>query len=278
MRKKTLLLALIVVAFASAGSYAGEKNDTLAAVQKNDTVSKEKKKKVRLVPPEPYHWNVIKFNPTPMLIQGLEINNVTLSYERLITKNMSLALQVGYLVFPRIIDDTVKGDLAGIAITGRHKHGVNLALDYRYYPSSRNRRPAPDGLYIGTFISYYGFRWENQFDILNTTVDRNGKMTGKIDIVNIGFELGYQFIFWKRFSLDFLLFGPCVSMYSGSLAISGALDPDQIKNLDQETVQKILNRFPALKSIFSEEGLTFTGSKTVWSVGYRYSISLGFHF
>jgi hypothetical protein len=266
MKNKILLLILFILSFPVIALTAGEKNDT---------IQQEKKKKVKVVPLTPYHWNVIKFNPTPMLINGLEIRNLTFAYERLVTKTQSISLQVGFLVFPKVGADTL---LNLIAISSRKKQGVNLALDYRYYPFSRNRRPAPDGLYLGGFVSYYGFHWINEFDILHTTVDQNGKLDGRINVVNIGVELGYQFIFWKRFSLDLLLFGPSLSMYSGSLNISGALDPEQIKNLDQDMVQKILNRFPYLKSIFSEEGLSFEGKKTNWGTGFRYSISLGVHF
>jgi len=67
------------------------------------------------------------------------------------------------------------------------------------------------------------------FDILHTTVDQNGTMKGRINIVNLGVMLGYQFVFWKRFTLDMLLFGPSASYYSGNFAITGNLDPDQIK-------------------------------------------------
>jgi hypothetical protein len=236
---------------------------------KSDTVTREKP-----VYPSPYHWNVIKFNPTPMLLFG-EIRNITLTYERLITKDMSLSLQAGYLLFPRIFDDTVA---KMISISGREKYGVNLCLDYRWYPLSRNRHPAPDGLYIGAYASYYGFTFHNNFDILYTTADQNGQLNGKLNVYNIGMSLGYQFIFWKRFSVDLLMFGPSFSVYNGNLDISGHLDPDQIQHLDQEMIDKLLQKYPMLKSIFSSEGLSFTGTRTSTSIGFRYSIQLGFHF
>jgi len=222
----------------------------------------------------PYHRNVIKFNPTPMLIWG-DVKNITLSYERLITNNQSLSLQAGYLLFPRLTDDVIANL---IRLTSREKHGVNLALDYRYYPGSRNRRPAPDGVYIGAYLSYYGFRFHNNFDVLNVSADQNGHLQGALNIVNAGLALGYQFIFWKRFSVDLLLFGPSASWYSGRLDINGNLDPDQIAELDQEMVRKLMERFPFLGTLFSGESLEFTGFRSTFSVGFRYSIQLGFHF
>lgn len=243
-----------------------------AAVASPDSAIVKKKKRCEVL--KPYHKNVIKFNPTPMLIWG-QIRNITLSYERLIAPNHSLAIQMGYLLFPRLTDDTV---LNLVAISAKEKYGVNLALDYRYYPCSRNRRPAPDGLYLGAYISYYGYHFKNKMDILNTTVDQNGGIEGRLNITNLGLQLGYQFIFWKRLSLDLMLFGPSFSYYSGELNISGNLDPDQIENLNKELVEKLMARFPLLKSIFSGETLQFTGSRSNFNIGFRYSVQIGIHF
>jgi hypothetical protein len=142
----------------------------------------------------------------------------------------------------------------------------------------RNRRPVPDGLYIGPYASYYGNHFQNDFDILHTTVDQNGHYTANINIVNLGFELGYQFIFWKRLSVDFLLFGPSLSYYSANVHVEGQLDPDQIGSINQETVDKIFERFPALKYLFSGETLAKSGFRSVLGTGFRYSLSIGFHF
>jgi hypothetical protein len=244
----------------------------ISAQDSNDTIKKENKKE-KPVLLEPYHRNVIKFNPTPMLLW--DISNFTLSYERLIKKDQSLSLQAGYLAFPNLIDDTV---INLLAIYDRSRTGINLSFDYRYYPFARNRRPAPDGLYIGGYISYYGLKSANKFNILHTEIDQQGTIETKVYIANLGFELGYQFIFWKRFTLDLLLFGPSYSMISTNINISGKLDPDQIQNIDQELVDKLLNRFPHLGTVFSDDGLQYSGKNTKFSALLRYSVSLGVHF
>jgi hypothetical protein len=264
MKQKIILLLGVVLIFPLISLHASEKNDTVKKVEK-----KEK-------PPvlNPYHWNVIKFNPTPMLIWG-EVRNITLSYERLFAKNHSVSLQLGYLLFPKLFTDTIA---QLIELSNRSKYGVNLCVDYRYYPYARNRRPAPDGLYIGAYFSYYGFHFQNDFNILNTTVDQYGGIEGKLNILNLGGMLGYQFVFWKRLTLDLLMFGPSLSYYSGNLTISGNLDPDEIENIDKELVEKLLDRFPFLGTLFSNESLKFTGTRASLSVGFRYCIQLGFHF
>jgi hypothetical protein len=259
------LLILISVALPIIGLHAQEKNDTTGNA----------KIKEKPLPLAPYHRNVIKFNPTPMLIQGVEIRNLTFSYERLIKKNQSISLQAGYLVFPRLISDTV---FNLINIQRGTKYGVNLALDYRYYPFQRNRRPAPDGIYIGGYVAYYGFQFRNDFNIIDTSVVQNGYIKGNMNIIHLGVELGYQFVFWKRFTLDLLLFGPSLGVNSGSLTIGGNLDPELVKGLDEDLVNRLTERFPLIKSLVSGEDLKFTGTRTKVGIGFRYSIQLGFHF
>jgi hypothetical protein len=223
---------------------------------------------------KPIHKNVIKFNPTPMLIWG-EMRNLTFSYERVVSPTQSFSVQAGYLVYPKLFGDTLI-DL--ITLTRRHKYGLNLAADYRFYPLKRNKRPTPDGLYIGPYASYYGNYFENDFDILNTTLDQNGNYRCNINIVNVGFELGYQFIFWKRLSLDLLLFGPSVSFYSANLKVSGSLDKDEIQNINNEVADKILQRFPMLGYLFTNGELSKSGFRSKFGAGFRYSIQIGFHF
>jgi hypothetical protein len=267
MKKKVNFLIPFMILLSVMGLMAQEKTDTIA--------TGNKKKKEKPVVQTPYHWNTIKFNPTPMLIQAIEIRNMTFSYERLINKKMSVSVQAGYLDFPRLTTDTI---LNLIHINKGNKKGINLAFDYRYYPFQRNRRPAPDGLYIGTYLSYYGFQFKNTFDIVDTSVVQNGTINGKLNVVNLGVELGYQFIFWKRFSVDLLLFGPSISYHSGSLSIGGNLNPDKIQEIDGELAQRLMDRFPLIKSLVSGEDLRFTGSNTRFGTGFRYSIQLGFHF
>ncbi len=261
---KTIPILLFALTIPISGLRAQEKVDTFTKATDNTST---KQKKVKQVPLTPLHWNTIKFNPTPMLVSSP--NNITFSYERMINSKTSICIQVGYLEFPTLFADTV---FKIITIHKGTKNGINVALDYRYYPFQRNRRPAPDGLYLGAYLSYYGFQFKNGFDILNDTLVQNGHINGKLNMVNLGAELGYQFIFWKRLSLDLILFGPSLSMMNGSLEIVGNLDENHIKNLDSELAQRLMDRFPLVRSLVTGEDLKFSGSKTSVGTGFRYSI------
>lgn len=256
-----LVLTITSPAFAQTKSLQG---DTLS-VNSSSTLAENS---------TPFHRNVIKFNPTPMLLWN-NVGNLTFSYERLFHNNMSFSVQVGYLVLPKLITDTIAGI---VKITGGKKQGINLGGDYRYYPLARNRRPAPDGLYLGGYASYYGFKFNNDVDILVTDIDQNGSIYGRLNVLNLGANVGYQFIFWKRLSVDLLMFGPSISMYNTTLGINGNLDPNQIEDIDQEIVNELLDKYPWLADLFNPNSLEFTGTRTKLSMGLRFSIQFGFHF
>ena len=64
----------------------------IVSAGKNDTVNESKK---------PFHKNVIKFNPTPLLLWSNK--NVTFSYERVINGKQSIALTLGNLEFSGLL-------------------------------------------------------------------------------------------------------------------------------------------------------------------------------
>jgi len=269
MQTRIILLIIAFTALSCLDLNASQKNDTIG--KPNDSVSNP----VKVEKPDilnPYHRNVIKFNLTPMLLW--DVKNITLSYERLIKKNQSIAIQLGYLVLPKILDDTL---LLLFNSSAYSRQGINIAFDYKYYVSALNRRPAPYGLYLGGYLSYYGFKFTNKLYPLNSS-DQIGSFKGKLNMLNLGVEIGYQFIFWKRFSVDLLMFGPSLSMYYRELEVTGGLNIDQIENIDKELAEKLVNRFPVLKYFFGGETATFSGSKVRLGTGFRYSIHLGFHF
>jgi hypothetical protein len=99
-------------------------------------------------------------------------------------------------------------------------------------------------------------------------------------MISLGFDLGYQFVFWKRLTIDLMVFGPSLRYSYGKGEISGDLDldEDQIEAIDDEMAAKLIERFPLLSQIFSDESLSFNGSRSTFDTGFRYTIQVGFHF
>lgn len=223
--------------------------------------------------PKPIHKNVIKFNPTPMLLWSTK--NITFSYERILNRRQSITLSAGFLEFPSLFKDTIAGILA---ITGREKYGINLAMEYRFYLMQRNVRPIPDGLYIAPFASYYGYHFKNNFDILYATADSAGALKGNFYIFNLGVELGYQFVFWKRFTLDLVLVGPAMSYYGGGIGISGNINLEQIKETHEALYNKLKEKYPMIGDFVVNKSFKSDGTLDLFSIGFRYLVQIGFHF
>jgi len=274
MRTNYLFHIILVSAFIILpymGLKAADRNDTIR--NPNDSVSQLKNTKN----PDlltPYHLNVIKFNPTPILLFD-EPRNITFSYERMIKKNQSVSLQLGYLVVPQVFNDTLFNK---VLVNKDKRNGINLSFDYRVYPFSRNRRPAPDGMYFGGYLSYIGTSSEIRGTLIDATDDDNILFNTRMNMVNLGFELGYQFIFAKKFSIDLLMFGPSITGYSGNLGITGNLNSDLGDQIDEELADKLKEHFPALGYLFSDEDASFSTSKVVISSWFRYSVQIGYHF
>ena len=222
---------------------------------------------------QPFHKNVIKFNPTPMLLWSMR--NVTFSYERIINARQSASIEVGYLAMPKLFDDTI---VHLVNITSHQKGGMNVTLEYRFYLTKLNSRPIPAGLYIGPYLTFYGYKFKNGLDILGIQGDNSGMLEGNFWSFNLGAELGYQFVFWKRFTLDLVMIGSSVSYYGGSVNISGDLDPEQIKLINEALYDKLMERFPALQYISVNKTYRQTGKLDIVKFGFRYLVQIGFHF
>jgi hypothetical protein len=232
--------------------------------QKNDSVAP-----VNL----PLLRNVIKFNPTPMILW--DWRNVTFSYERILSPRQTISVELGYLVFPKLIEDTLANLLT---INSHQKWGLNATVEYRFYLTKLNSRPIPAGLYIGPYLTYYRYAFNNGFDIVPAKVDSTGMISGDFWSFNLGLELGYQFVFWKRWTLDLVMIGPSVSYYGGKTAITGSLDAGQIQEANEALYDKLMEKYPAFQYMSLNKSYQQTGKLDVFRMGFRYLVQIGFRF
>ncbi|MEI6901178.1 MAG: hypothetical protein WCL00_14975 [Bacteroidota bacterium] len=234
------------------------------SAQKSDSVPVFKK---------PIHRNVIKFNPTPMLLWSSR--NFTFSYERILKHNQSIAVSLGYLELPSLFRETIANL---INIHSREKYGINVAFEYRFYLMKRNSRPIPDGLYLAPFASYYGYHFKNNFNVLQTSLDSVGLIRGNIYIFNVGIELGYQFVFWKRLTLDLVLIGPSMSYYGGVVDITGNIDTEQLQEIRSDLYNKLIEKYPKIGDFVVNKSFSQNGKLDLLGIGFRYLVQIGFHF
>jgi hypothetical protein len=108
------------------------------------------------------------------------------------------------------------------------------------------------------------------------TGDLDAKLS--LDIASVGFQLGYQFIFWNRVSLDMVLFGPGIAAYRVKANLSTTLDPDQESELFQKINDAIASKIPGYDRVISPGEFAQTGSIRTTSLGFRYVVMLGIRF
>lgn len=205
-----------------------------------------------------------------------DVRNITFSYERILSPRQSFSVELGYLVLPKIIEDTLAGL---INITSHHKQGINVCLEYRFYLTPLNTRPIPAGLYLGPYLSFYGYQFKNDFDLMHVALDSSGMIQGNYWAFNLGVELGYQFVFWKRLTLDLVLVGPSMSYYGGKTQVTGTFSGDQIKEINEALYDKLVEKYPSVVQYMSiDKTYQETGKLDIFRLGFRYLLQIGFHF
>jgi Protein of unknown function (DUF3575) len=219
--------------------------------------------------------NIIKLSISSWLLYP---NSFHMGYERVLNPNHSIYIFGGYNQFPVKLDlnlsDTRFSD-------SRNKSGYSFGAEFRFYLPKENKYNAPHGIYLAPYISYYKFSSNNTLTHTDSAGNQSSAaLAMSISLLNVGFELGYQFVIAKRFIIDAEMFGPSFTYYSFQANISG-----QLNGLDQnETLQAVLNalktKFPLLSDLSSSKQIYSSGAATEKfpAIGFRYAVSIGFMF
>jgi hypothetical protein len=113
---------------------------------------------------------------------------------------------------------------------------------------------------------------------MHTTLDSAGVVKGNFYIFNVGVELGYQFVFWKRLTLDFVLIGPAMSYYGGGVDISGNINLEKLEEINADLYNKIKEKYPMIGDFVVNKSFKQNGKLDLFSIGFRYLVQIGFHF
>jgi hypothetical protein len=213
--------------------------------------------------------NVIKLNITSWILYS---NGVQINYERLLSKHTSITIFGGPIEFPMptvIANSPLQFD------KNKSKSGYVIGSEYRFYLSAENKDAAPHGVYLAPFISYYHFN--NQRYGHDTTTQDNLTLNTSMDFLNIGGELGYQFVIKKRFVIDCVMFGPAITSYYFGVKLTGSTSGDYSERV-QEILEAIKQKYPLLKDLSNGQKVSTSGISNFWSIGFRYAIHIGYRF
>ena len=213
--------------------------------------------------------NTIKINLTSWVIYkgGFQLN-----YERIMSKHTSITVWGGPVQFP------MPSIIANTPIelnTDKQKSGFTFGADFRFYLAKENKYDAPHGVYLAPFFSYYHFnnirsgRDTSNLDPLT--------LSTTMDFLNIGGELGYQFVIKKRFVVDCVLVGPAISSYNFSLQLKGSSPSDYNEHI-QAILDALKQKYPILNDLSNGLKVSTSGVSNFWSLGWRYAIHIGYRF
>ena len=226
-----------------------------------------------------HHKNTIKINLSPYLLYE---SPFVLSYERALNKYRTFSITGGTLKFPSL------GllDLSNLGFRDeKNASGYTLGGDYRFYLQKENKYLAPHGIYLGPYLNYFNFsNGRNAIFTDSSGAQSNITLSTDLSLVNIGVELGYQFVLWDRFTLDFTIIAPSITSYVAYLNLGGNIDEAHKGLINQEILQALINHFPMLNKLISDKSITISGSGTansrnaVWAPGLKFSLFLGYRF
>lgn len=231
---------------------------------------KEKKQKRELK-------NTVRFNLTNPIL--LSESSLIFGYERVLWNNQTVSVNFGKNEMRdlNLFDPDFNNDEIQLTRNAENT-GYNFSIDYRFYLAKLNAHPAPRGVYVAPYYSFNTFQKKNTW-MLNTTNFQGEVNTDfALDIHTFGFELGYQFVFWRRVALDFVLFGPGIASYAFSADLNTTLSADDEALLFEKINEFLADKFPGYSFAIDDQEFKKTGSAKATSLGFRYMIQLGFRF
>jgi len=152
--------------------------------------------------------NVVKFLPVNLIFQS-----ISFEYERMVNAKNSVILGVGLPNQKSIIGKY--GIEAGSELKTAELGTMHIRAAYRHYTG---KSMLPRGFYIEPYLKYQkitGKATAAFTDDQNNAYDAG--MDANLNTMNIGFQLGTQFLIAKRISLDFYFLGLEAGFLNGSV-------------------------------------------------------------
>lgn len=216
--------------------------------------------------------NTVRLNLSNPILFSWKFN--VIGYERLVKDYQSFSVNIGRTAMPyfKYFTDTLK--LYEI----QNDIGFNLSFDYRFFLQKENKYKAPRGIYIGPYYSFNYFSRDLTWDL--ETRNFTGEVITGFDVFAnfFGGQLGYQFVFWDRLSIDLVLMGPGWWLFNMKANFDTELSDESEEMLLNQLDEILVEEFPGSDFLVWFNELEF-GKKTSFSVtGFRYMLNIGFRF
>ncbi len=163
--------------------------------------------------------NVIKFLP-------VNIQSISFEYERMINAKNSFTFGIGFPNQQTLIgkygykpSEDLKSAELGV---------MHLRAAYRHYGG---KRKLPNGFYVEPYLKYQKITGNASVESVDLTDVYKGNFDVNLSTLNLGFQLGAQFLIAKRVSVDIYFLGIEAGLLRGDVnALSDQLaDADNLK-------------------------------------------------
>lgn len=221
--------------------------------------------------------NIIKVN-----VSSLVFSNVSLQYERILSRKTSVALGVGFrpkskLPFAGTLKDRFGSNSdAAKAIDDTKMGNFNITPEFRYYVG---RKGAPRGFYIAPFARYNNLKLDQMYRFTTLdNVNHVANISGNINSFGGGILFGTQWNLSKKLTLDWWILGPSIGKSKGTLV---GTDPINIQPQDRAEIEKDIEgvNLPGIKVDAIVEQNKITANFNGQSYGVRtFGFVLGFNF
>lgn len=187
----------------------------------------------------PLHYdNIVKINATSLIVK-----NISLQYERILNKKMSLALGLRFmpktsLPFRGSIENAIdEEDVETLKfIHEARTGGFAITPEFRYYLGAGYGK----GFYLAPFVRYERFNIESIYPFTDENdVPRDLDFKGHNSTVGIGLMVGSQFRLSDRLTLDWWILGPYYTSNSIKLTASGFSLSDEGTEMLREDLEDI---------------------------------------
>lgn len=220
--------------------------------------------------------NTIRLNVSNPFIFGKKA--LIMGYERQLSGNKSFSFNIGSMSFPKL--KAVEGNSGDSVILLQNKadRGFHVSGDFRFYLTKENKFSKPHGLYIGPYVSFNHMNKQNTWSYRTSAF--SGDITTDLDLnlLTIGGQMGYQFLFGKHWAVDMVMFGPGLGFYNFNAKLNTTLAKEQQSFLFRTLSDFVGQYIPAYAKLNNEGEIETSGNSRSIGWGYRYVIHLGYRF
>lgn len=215
--------------------------------------------------------NQLKIN----VVSLVAFKTTSLNYERHLNKNLTLSLGFGRK-FSGSLPGFFRSEESPLQFTSSGFTGTFYNLEARWYLKQCEGDMPFEGFYIGPYfkMNRYSLEYDLMYD--DGSIMETNSGTGKISEYGVGFLVGYQLNFWKRFTLDFIFLGPRTSRYGLNFKFNETLS-DELKDAVTNRINAKLDEILMKGNIDPEVTLNEIKSSFNW-LSFKYALSIGYAF